>query len=61
MASSATWGLTAATAATGCPLYSALPLARMFMLRKPRLWIEPSARSVSFMEVSGQSAEVTTA
>ena len=60
-ACSATWGFTAATAATGCPLYNAFPLARMFMLRKPKLWMDPSAKSVSFMEVSGQSAEVTTA
>ena len=60
-ASSAMWGLVAATAATACPLYSTLSAARQLLLINFGLDMAPSPRSAIFPEGCGRSAEVTTA
>ena len=60
-ASSAAWGLDAATAATGCPLWSALSSASTAVDRYRRLITRSSPTSISLSSVHGKSACVTTA
>ena len=61
-ASSASWALSAATAAIGCPLNSALPRARILLLTWCRFWGgPPAAPTTGLFSYSGKSADVMTA
>ena len=60
-ASSAMCGLLAATAATACPLYRALLLARMLFCKNFTLAAPPSPKITMPSSTSGISAAVMTA